>query len=338
MREAVYQGPRDVRVATARPSAGPAPGEVVVDVEWTGLCGTDLHIFHGHMDTRVAVPTRIGHETVGRVSSLGEGVTGWHTGDPVSVIPYVSCGECPACGVGDAYLCHRLLFLGIDAPGALTEQWTVPAGNLVALPADCDLRTCALTEPTAVAVHDVRRVGVSPGDHVLVVGGGPVGLLIALVAGLTGAAIVLSEPSAERRRLARSLGIDSVSPSEMDEHAVLERTCGAGFDVVFEVSGSASGVDLAVRALRVKGRLCLVAIHPVRRELDLHRFFWRELTMVGARLYERADFERAAELLSTGVIEVAPLITRTVPMGDVLAAFEALDAGQEMKVLVSCRA
>ena len=115
-------------------SPPPAPGEVQLDVAYTGICGTDLHILHGAMDARVTMPAVLGHEMAGQVASVGEGVEGWAVGDAATVMPLVSCGDCPACTSGASHICYRLVFLGIDAPGSMQSRWNVPAEVLVRLP------------------------------------------------------------------------------------------------------------------------------------------------------------------------------------------------------------
>ena len=134
-----------------------------LEVAYTGICGTDLHILHGAMDARVAMPAVLGHEMAGRVASAGDGVEGWTVGDPATVMPLVSCGDCARVPSGASHICHRLVFLGIDAPGSMQSRWNVPADVLVRLPEDLSLQTAALAEPTAVAVHDVRRAGLAAG-------------------------------------------------------------------------------------------------------------------------------------------------------------------------------
>lgn len=160
----------------------PAAGEVQIAVSYTGLCGTDLHIFHGDMDARVGVPAIIGHEMSGVIASLGEGVTGWAVGQAVTVMPTLSCGSCAACTRGHGHICHKLDFIGIDSDGSMQSSWNVPADVVVALPEGLALDEAALIEPTAVAVHDVRRARLVAGEFVVVIGGGPVGQLIASVA------------------------------------------------------------------------------------------------------------------------------------------------------------
>ncbi|MGH8890217.1 MAG: zinc-dependent alcohol dehydrogenase [Acidothermaceae bacterium] len=335
MRAATYNGPGDVgasQVAASEPGAG----EVQVAVAYTGICGTDIHIFHGAMDARVKPPATIGHECSGTVAAVGPGVSGWSVGDAVTVLPVKSCGSCAACLRGYGHICPQLVFLGIDAPGSMQNRWNVPAELLVRLPADMRLEHAALVEPTAVAVHDVRRSGLSAGQRAIVVGGGPVGVLIALVAQTTGADVSVVELDATRRELVMKLGLRAIDPADDVTALVGELTGGEGADVAFEVSGAQGGVTTAVDVLGVRGKLVMVAIHTQPREVNLHRFFWRELEMVGARLYERRDFEAAVDHIATGRVAVAELITGVFPLTQASEAFAALARGGAMKILVDC--
>ncbi|MGW2616841.1 zinc-dependent alcohol dehydrogenase [Streptomyces sp. NPDC001500] len=332
-----YKAARTLDTAVVEPAA-PGPGEVELAPAYVGICGTDLHIFHGDMDARVAAPAVLGHEMSGRVTRVGAGVDGWTPGDAVTVMPLRWDDTCPACLSGHQHICRHLDFIGIDSPGAMQQRWTVPASTLIRLPDSLALDRAALVEPTAVAVHDVGRARVTAGEKVVVVGGGPVGVLIALVARAAGADVRVVELSAHRRLLAEELGLTAWNPADDDVPALVgEWTGEAGAEVAFEVSGAAGGVDTAVDVLGARGRLCLVAIHPRPREVNLHRFFWRELTLVGARLYDRSDFERAVALVADGTIPVDRLISKVVPLMQAPAAFEALEGGGDvMKILVDC--
>ncbi|WP_225100652.1 zinc-binding dehydrogenase [Streptomyces sp. CoH27] len=316
----------------------PGPGQVEIAPAYVGICGTDLHIFHGDMDARVAVPAVLGHEMSGRIVRVGAGVEGWSPGDAVTVMPLRWDDTCPACQAGHQHICQHLDFIGIDSPGAMQQRWTVPATTLVRLPGSLPLDHAALVEPTAVAVHDVGRAQVRDGEKAVVVGGGPVGILIALVARAAGADVRVVEPSPHRRRLAEELGLATWDPGADDMPELVRQWTGdAGADVAFEVSGAQGGVDTAVEVLRVRGRLCLVAIHARPREVNLHRFFWRELTLVGARLYDHADFERAVTLVADGTVPAERMISKVVPLTEAPAAFEALEGGGDvMKILVEC--
>ncbi|GAB3834076.1 zinc-binding dehydrogenase [Dactylosporangium cerinum] len=335
-RSAQYLGDRTFAVAGTEP-VPPGPGEVRVDVAYTGICGTDLHIAHGAMDHRVSVPAVIGHEMSGRIAELGPDVDGWAVGDHVTVMPLSWCGQCPACLAGHRHICHRLVFIGIDAPGAMQNTWTVPAAVLVRLPADLPLDRAALIEPTAVAVHDVRRSRLRAGEHAVVVGAGPVGLLIGKVAQAAGAEVLVLELDPHRREVAAGLGLSTVDPGAVDlVRHVQDWTGGAGAAVAFEVSGSAGGVRTASDVLAVRGRLVVVAIHPKPREVDLHRVFWRELELLGVRVYDRADFEEAVRLVAAEEVPVDRLISRVFPLEAATEAFTALESGGVVKVLIDC--
>jgi 2-desacetyl-2-hydroxyethyl bacteriochlorophyllide A dehydrogenase len=336
---AAYTGNKRIEVLEL-PVPELRPGDVEIAPAFTGICGTDLHVLHGAMDSRVTCPAVLGHEMSGTISRVGPGVNGWSAGDPVTVMPLIWDGTCPACLAGNSHICHNLNFVGIDSPGAMQQRWVVPAQTLLRLPSDMPLQVGALVEPTAVAVHSVARAGLQAGETVLVVGGGPVGLLVAVVARLGGADVRLAEVSGYRRDLAASLGIEVLDPAADDIPAVVTRwTRGAGVSLSFEVSGAPAAIATAVDSLAVRGRLCVVAVHPVPREVNLHRFFWRELTLVGTRLYTRPDWERAVALISAGDIPARELISTVLPLGSAPDAFAALAGGGDvMKVLVDCQA
>jgi (R,R)-butanediol dehydrogenase/meso-butanediol dehydrogenase/diacetyl reductase len=334
VRSAAYTGNGTVELVDSEP-APPPGGHVQVRVAFVGLCGTDLHIAHGHMDRRVRTPLVFGHEMSGTVEAVGPDALGWSVGDLVTVMPLLWDGTCPACRAGNSHICQNLTFIGIDSPGALQALWNVPAQTLVRLPQGTDLRVAALVEPVAVAVHDVRRGGVGRGSRVVVLGGGPIGTLIACVARELEAELVVIEPDGARRELVRSLGFTAPDPLEHDVAEWVEAwTEGSGADVVFEVSGAAAAVALMTGLAKVRGRVVVVAIHGEPRAIDLQRVFWRELEIVGARVYRREDFDTAVDLLRSGALPVDALITRTVPLSDVAAALDDLAAGRAMKILV----
>jgi 2-desacetyl-2-hydroxyethyl bacteriochlorophyllide A dehydrogenase len=338
MRVAHYVGDATIAVAEADP-VPPGPGEVQIAVAFTGICGTDLHIRHGSMDARVRVPVVLGHEMSGRIAAAGAEVSRWRVGDPVTVMPLRWCGSCPTCRAGHRHICQRLDFLGIDSPGAMQERWTVPADLLVRVPDGMSLRDAALVEPAAVAVHDVARAGVAAGESAVVVGGGPVGVLIACVARSAGAEVVVVEPNPYRRLLAQDLGLAVLDPSRTDiEGGIQDRTGGAGAAVAFEVSGTRPGLATALSVLGARGRMVVVGIHPMPQMIDMQRVFLRELSLLGARVYDRSDFERAVQLIADGTVPAGRLVSRVEPLGSAAEAFSALESGDGvMKVLVECR-
>lgn len=338
MKAAYYQGDKSIRLGESI-AQQPGPGEVRLDVAYCGICGTDLHIYQGHMDQRVDIPQVIGHEMSGVVSKVSPDVRAWQPGDRVVVRPLDPCGSCPACRAGHMHICHNLKFLGIDTPGAFQGSWTVPAHTLHRIPDGLPLDKAALIEPLAVACHDVRRAQVQPGESVVVIGGGPIGLLVSLVAHHVGARVLVSEINAYRLDLARELGFDAVNPREADlAQVVLDRTSGAGADVVFEVSGSAAGAAAMTQLVRTRGRIVVVAIFAEAPSVDLFRFFWRELELRGARVYEPQDFAQAIDLAAAGALPIERLISSRRPLDELQHAFEDIESSTDlMKVLIDTR-
>lgn len=334
MLSAQYAGDNKIEIIE-REGVAPSSGEVQIAVAYTGLCGTDIHILHGSMDQRVKKPLVFGHEMSGVISALGDGVSNWSIGDKVTVMPLDWDSTCPACVSGNEHICHNLNFMGIDSPGALQGTWNVPEKTLVRLPQSISLEHAALVEPVAVAVHDVRRAAIIQGDKVVVIGGGPIGVLVATVAKNFGAEVLVIEVDSGRRKQIAELGFEVLDPIADDqENFVNSWTSGAGADVVFEVSGAAAAVLGATSLAKARGTVVVVAIHPTPRPIDLQKVFWRELTILGARVYQRQDFEKAVELISNGVIPVEALITKVVNLSDTASAFDQLASGRAMKVLV----
>ncbi len=323
---AIYRGNRSFAVET-RCTRDPGPGEVSVRIAYCGICGTDMHVFHGNMDARVGHNRVIGHEMSGTVAAVGEGVSGVSTGQKVVVRPLDHCDDCPACKAGHRHICHNLKFLGLDTDGAMQEIWNVPAHTLHALPGDLRMDHAALIEPVAVACHDVRRSALEPGEDALVIGGGPIGILCAMVARERGGRVVLSEVNPNRVEIARKLGFDVVNPAEEDLSArVSDRTGNKGADVVFEVSGTQAGVDAMTACAATRARIVMVAIHARKPQIDLFQFFWRELELLGARVYEPEDYDQAIAIISGGEVDADTIITDVSPLSGIQAAFESLES------------
>ena len=328
MKSAQYQGNRTVSVGGSE-VISPNAGEVRLDVAYCGICGTDIHIFHGAMDQRVARPQIIGHEVSASVAEIGAGVSGVNVGDRVAVRP-LRFGEPASFDKGFPHVGKNLKFIGIDLPGGMQSSWTVPAYTLHRLPDSLSMEHGAMIEPASVACHDVRLGRVQPGEYCVVIGGGPIGLLIALVAIEKGARVILSEVNESRLTLAKSLGIEAVNPAQENLPAkIRELTDGAMADCVFEVSGSAAGVEVMTELPNVRGRIVMVAIHPQPKPINLFKFFWSEIEMIGARLYEEADFDEAIKLAANGKLHLDKLITQISPIDDVQQTFEAIDTNPD---------
>jgi 2-desacetyl-2-hydroxyethyl bacteriochlorophyllide A dehydrogenase len=323
---AFYRGDKTFKVEQTSAPA-PAAGEVAVRIAFCGICGTDMHVYHGNMDARVGLNRIVGHEMSGVVDAVGDGVTDFKVGQKVVVRPLDHCGDCPACDAGHQHICHKLKFLGLDTDGAMQEIWNVPAYVLHTLPDDMRLDHAALIEPAAVACHDVALAEVQDGEDVLVIGGGPIGVLVAMVARAAGGKVTVSEVNPNRLAIVEKLGFETVNPSKVDLGAeVHKRTGDKGADVVFEVSGTQPGVDGMTAAAATRARIVMVAIHATKPEIDLFQFFWRELKLIGARVYAPADYDKAIELVASGAIDADTIITDVSPLAEIQGAFEALDS------------
>jgi 2-desacetyl-2-hydroxyethyl bacteriochlorophyllide A dehydrogenase len=299
-----------------------------------------LHVYLGDLDHRIKMPEVIGHEGSGTILKTGAGVKGFSGGDRVVVMPILSCGACPACVAGNYHVCHKLRVIGIEAPGAMQARWTVPASLLFRIPDALSLEHAALIEPTAVACHDIRVAQLVKDEYAVVLGGGPIGALIALVAKHKGARVVVSEINSFRIKMLRDLGLDVLNPRETNlPEYVLNATGGAGADCVFEVTGVAPGAEMMTEVAKCRGRLIVVGVFAKPAPVNLYRIFQRELQVAGARVYQREDFDEALAILADGGIPAAKLITDVLPLERLQYGLEQMaSGGQVMKILMTCSA
>jgi len=333
MRAAFYEGPRKFATGTL-PVPEPRAGEALLRMRRVGICGTDLHIFQGHLDHRVPRGGVTGHETFGQVVRAPRD-SGFSAGDRVVVEPLQFCGACRACQMGASYLCYSLKVLGVDVAGGLQEYWAVPAARLLHVPDTLDDDAAAVIEPLAVATHDVRRAGVKAGDTVLVFGGGPIGTLIAMVCRERGARVAVAEVNRFRIEMLQNLGLPTVGPDADVVKFANDWTGGIGVDVAFEVTGHPAAVRAVTDVVRVWGTVSIVAIHAEPMPVNLYQMFARELHMHGSRLYAREDWEEAIRLVATGAVNLGPLVSRRIPLERINEGMEeALKGGAVMKVLV----
>jgi len=337
MKGAFYQGNKRFSVSEAKQQFL-EPGQVKLKVAYCGICGTDYHIYLGHMDHRVKRPQVIGHEMSGEIVEIGEGVAGFKVGDKVVVRPLDPCRKCPACQRGYYHICHNLNFLGVDTPGAFQASWTVPAHTLHHIPDTIDMRQAAMIEPVAVATHDVRLAQVTDKDYVVVLGAGPIGMLVALLSKTKGAQVLISEINPFRVDLARELGMDTINPLEIDLPKYVEEQTGtAGADVVFEVTASAAGAEMMTKLIRTRGHIVVIGIFAEPVRVDLRQIFMRELQVQGVRVYEPEDFEAAISLVASKVLPLDQLISDIRPLEQVQPTFAEIERGANfMKVLFKC--
>jgi 2-desacetyl-2-hydroxyethyl bacteriochlorophyllide A dehydrogenase len=321
MRAAVFHGVGDIRVEEA-PVPAVRDGEVLLQVELCGICGTDVHILKGTFPPG-HTPITLGHEFVGRVVD-GPGASG----PLVTADIAVSCGGCSFCRHGQRLFCPEVRQIGVHLDGAFAEYVAVPAAAVHQLPDGMTARQGAYVEPLACVVHGHERAAIAPGATVVVIGAGPMGLLHVQLARLRGAARVLcSEPFEARRRKAAELGADVViDPLAADPvAAVLEETGGRGADVVIEAVGSIATYDQAFGMVRRGGTLLAFGAAPSAETLPLRPFdvYARELTVLGSYAATYGTYEDAIALIGSGRVEVDSTVTAVRPLEEIAAAIAA---------------
>lgn len=309
-------------------------GWALIKTEYTGLCGTDFSILHG-THPRAAAPLIMGHEITGTVAVAGNG--GPMAGTRVTVEPLIHCGHCHPCQHGNQHVCGDLKLYGIDKPGSLAEFVALPPEVLVPVSGTVPVTEVALAEPLAVAIHAVSRSGLQGGENVVVLGAGPIGLLTALVARQAGAASVLVvEPSVERSDLAKSLGFETVAAQADPVEVAMAATGGHGYDIVFDAAGHPSVAAIVTKVVRVRGTVVIVGVYKKPTELDLQALNFLELTMVGTRVYTRADVEAAVAMIEADSLGLGRLPVRSFALEEANQAFElAMSAGAVVKVFIS---
>lgn len=337
MKASVYSGNKTFDVIEKEMEA-PLAGELRIKVAYCGVCGTDVHIYHGMMDKRVNIPETIGHEMSGTIDAIGEGVEGFEVGEKITVRPLDNRLE-EASDKGFGHIAKKLKFIGIDSPGAFQEYWNVPAFTVHKLREETDLKLAALIEPLSVACHDVRRGRTAEGETAVVSGGGPIGLLVAMVAKSKGANVIISEVNPVRIKMAQEMGFDVVNPIETNLVEYVEKkTDGRLADVVFEVAGVQASLDITTEVAGIRGRIVMVAIYGEPKPMNLFKFFWKELELIGARVYEKEDYEESIRLITESDLPFERLITAVEPLENIQGLFEMIDSNPEgMKYLVNCQ-
>ena len=314
-------------------------GEALIKVLYTGICGTDVHVMHGKHPT-AKMPVVTGHEFVGEVVEVkGKGSEKFEPGDRVVVQPFYSCGRCDACASGKDNVCQELAFMGAHVNGSFCDFTKAMTRKMYKIPEDMDLELAALTEPVAVAVHDVRESGLKVADKVLVIGGGPIGIMIAMVARHAGASdVVISEISAFRRAFAEELGFTTVNPLDSGFDQVLSSiTEGKGFNVVYEVSGSKPGIKTALEKAAIAGTVMIVGMTAEAYPVELFKVFAKELRIKGVRIHSQISFIKAMNLLKSGELndQFQKLITRKFPLDEIDKAFEYAQSSEDFfKILI----
>jgi L-iditol 2-dehydrogenase len=317
-------GPEQLRLEPFELPANPAAGSVRIGVHAIGICGSDLHVLHGHHPF-VTYPVWPGHELAGVVEAAGEGVDPAWIGRAVVLEPGLACGSCRTCARGDVHLCEVLRVMGFQAPGGMATRFDAPADRIHALPAEIPLDFGALIEPLAVAVRAWRASSPPAGRDVAVIGAGTIGLMCALVARAEGAQVTVVDVDAARRGVA----------SERFGLPVRADLPPNSADTVAECVGNEAALRAAVYGLRKGGELLVIGVHGRDATLPVGLIQDRELRLQGSLMYQSRDFVRAMQLAATGAILLEPFVSARRPLSEAAAAYAVAAAGGTvLKVLL----
>lgn len=343
MKAGLFRAPNLIEYADV-PDPEAAAGDLIVRVRAATVCGTDIRIYRGRKTTGIRYPSIIGHEFAGEVVATN-GVTRFQVGQRVCVNPAISCGHCASCKRGDENLCENLQAIGYELDGAFAEYIRVPAraiaaGNVHAIPESLAFEVASLAEPLACVINGQEKVSVKPGDTVVVLGAGPIGLLHVKLARFSGASkVIVSEPASARRAAALSVGADiALDPNAEDLlAAVRDHTFGLGADVAIVAIGVPSLANSALTLVRRRGRVSLFAGFSANDTavLDVNLIHYRELMLTGAFGLGRLHFERALDLLASKRFDVAPFVTHRYPLSEIHRALEMAENGSAIKVAIT---
>lgn len=322
------------------PEPEPASGEVLVEVAYCGVCGSDLHEYASEAPSMRAAGVFqpvMGHEFSGVISAVGAGVNGLSPGDAVVVHPGGPCGDCYYCRSGAANLCAEQIGTGYRKQGAYAERVVVAARQAHSLPDPSTLESASLTEPLGVAIHALNRGGLKAGETVFIAGGGPIGLLTLLAARYKKAGkVIVSESAASRREVALRLGADdAVDPAQIASVQLRQLTSGLGCDLAVECVGIAPTMDDCLASTRRGGRIVVAGAFEQPYSVNLLNLLLQEHSIAGTFGYVD-EFEEARDLIVGGKIDVSPLISRVVSLDELPSVFEQLtsDRNRDQKVLV----
>jgi L-iditol 2-dehydrogenase len=336
MKQALMTAPGKIEVHNI-PEPHPGPEEVLLQIERIGVCGSDVHVYHGkHPYT--SYPVVQGHEFAARVVSVGPGVTGIAPGAKVTSMPQIVCGKCPPCLRGDYHICDQLKVQGFQAPGCAQELWVTRAEKIIPLPETFSYEQGALVEPVSVAVHAVGRAGSISGQRVAVMGAGPIGNLVAQVARSAGAQVLITDLSEYRLEVARQCGLAHTSNAREETlRQAASRVFGAdGFNVALECVGVEATMTAVISTIEKGGVIVVVGVFGEKPHVDLGLVQDRELNLHGTLMYQRPDYLRAVELIASGAVKTEPLMSTHFKFDDYLQAYHFIDqqGDKTMKVFI----
>lgn len=323
---------------TDLPTPHAGPGELVLRNQVCGVCGTDVHIYHGEPGSAdVNPPVVLGHEYSGEVVEVGEGVTGFAVGDHVTVDPNIYCGHCAYCQNGKKQLCPSMEAIGVTRDGGFAQYSLIPASQAFKLEPTVPWEAAAMAEPLACCLHGIDLAGIQVGDKVCVVGGGAIGLLMVQLAKLSGASqIVLSEPNEKRRQVGLQLGANAaLDPTRPDAQEAFAQVLGGGANVVIECVGNVPAVKSAFQFAGKGATVLLFSVPKVDATFDLPLFdvYKKELTIKGS-FVNPDTHARAVALINSGKVDFGPIITHRFTLDQLPEAIAMQMSDASIKVVV----
>ncbi len=327
-------------VEIERPGVG--PDDVLIEVAYAGVCGSDLHSFEGSHPFRKP-PTVLGHELSGTIVEVGSNVGAQKAlaiGDQVTVMPYIHCRHCAMCQRGHTNICLNKTVPGIKGwIGTFADYFVAPAAVTYRLGPNTDLKLGALAEPLAVAVHSADQGRVTQGDRVLVLGAGTIGLLSGVAARQMGASVVaITDLYEHNLEVGRALGFDSTYQADRADLVEAIRTDHPdGFDVLFLTAGAASTVVQALSLAQRRARIVATALFSRAVTLDLGPITLGEMELVGTQIYTDADYQRALRWLDEGAYPLEQLIDHVLPLDEAQAALEMLASRSQDAIKILLR-
>jgi len=335
MKAALYKNNRVVEVEEIK-KPEIKDKEALIKVKYTGICGTDLHIYEG-LHPRAKALLVMGHEISGIVDEIRTNRKDMKVGERVVINPLISCGNCFPCKENNPHLCPNLNLVGIDRNGGFAEYVKVRDDKLYKIPDSLSMDLAALMEPVAVAVHAVRKSQLSLGDKVAVIGGGPIGQLIAQICKLNGvSSVVMLEINPERVSFAKKFGIITGISLEESIRKVKEATRGKGADIVYEAVGIQDTYNYTTDLVKVGGKIVAVGAASKPIALNFWKIYFEELKIIGIHVYEPEDIEIAIDLLNRYPKIFQPFISKVIELKDLGGELKDMANGvsKSMKVLI----
>ena len=317
-------------IQTEIPQVG--AGEVLIAVKAMGICGTDLHIFHGEYEARY--PIIPGHEFSGVVAAIGSGVKRFQAGEKVTADPNIPCNRCPACQRNQPNQCEELAAVGVTRAGAFAEYVVVPEGNVFPI-GELSFAQAAMVEPLACVVWGLKQVQIQLGDAVLIFGAGPMGCLIVQAVKRAGAArVVVSDTNPARLEIAARLGATTTVLADSVQEQRLRALAPIGYEVVADATGIAAVLERSFPFVRPRGKIWVFGVCPPSAKVTFspYEVFRRDLTIIGSFAVNRT-FHESIALIESGAVQVEPLISHKVPLNEFQRGLELAETAPErMKV------